>query len=89
MDLQLKSVTTEKAPPANNATYLAGLLDGKGKAELLTADDKNASGVKKYQQPLTANDTFNLRLAIAAPQGALLTAGEYVSTVTVDCVSPI
>ena len=89
VDLQLQSVNANQAPAANNATYQAALLDGNGKAELLSADDKKASGLKKYQQPLTTNDTFNLRLAIAAPQGALLTAGNYVSTVTVDCLSPI
>ena len=54
-----------------------------------TSFNTNASGLKRYAQPLVTTDTFSMRLAIAAPKGGMLTAGNYVSTVTVDCLSPI
>ena len=56
---------------------------------MLQASNTNASGLKRYAQPLVTTDTFSMRLAIAAPKGGMLTAGNYVSTVTVDCLSPI
>lgn len=89
VDLQLKSVSVDEAPTGTNATYQASLLEGNGKASVLDATNSKASGLKRYNQPLVASDTFTMRLAIAAPQGAVLTAGNYISTVTVDCLSPI
>jgi hypothetical protein len=87
--LQLRSITVDSAPTGNNGTYQAGLVDGSSKDEVLQASDQQASGLKRYAQPLQASNNFSMRLAIAAPQGAMLTAGNYVSTVTVDCLSPI
>ena len=89
VDLQLRSITVDSAPKGSNGTYQAGLVEGSSKDEVLQASDSKASGLKRYAQPLVATDNFSMRLAIAAPQGAMLTAGSYVSTVTVDCLSPI
>jgi hypothetical protein len=89
VDLQLRTVTVDTAPTGTNATYLAGLLETSSNTEVLQANNVNGSGLRRYAQPLVANDTFTMRLAIAAPQGAVLRAGDYVSTVTVDCLAPI
>jgi hypothetical protein len=89
VDLQLRSVTVDKAPDGSNGSYQAGLVEAASKAEVLQASNTNASGLKRYAQPLVTTDTFSMRLAIAAPKGGMLTAGNYVSTVTVDCLSPI
>lgn len=89
VDLQLRSVTINDAPVGTNATYQAKLVEGAGNAEVLEANNTNSSALKRYTQPLVATDNFSMRLAIAAPSGAVLTAGNYVSTVTVDCLSPI
>lgn len=89
VDLQLKNINIDAAPAGNNATYQATLIDGNGNNSVLEATNTKASGLKRYNQPLVASDTFTMRLAIAAPQGGILTAGNYVSTVTVDCLSPI
>lgn len=89
VDLQLRSVTIDNAPPGSNGNYQAGLVEGASNAEVLQASNANGSGLKRYAQPLVTTDTFRMRLAIAAPTGAMLTAGDYVSTVTVDCLSPI
>lgn len=89
VDLQLRSVIADNAPTGTNATYQAALVETAANAEVLQASNTKGSSIKRYAQPLVANDTFMMRLAIAAPQGAVLSAGDYVSTVTVDCVSPI
>lgn len=89
VDLQLRSITIDSAPTGGNATYQAGLVEATSKSEVLQASESKASGLKRYAQPLATTDNFSMRLTIAAPQGAMLTAGKYVSTVTVDCLSPI
>lgn len=86
--LQLRSVTIDSAPTGANGSYVAGLHDGASGGVLLTATNANASTVKDYAEPLTSTNTFKMRLNIEAPTGSTLTAGNYVSTVTVDCLSP-
>lgn len=86
--LQLRQVKVDEQPQGSTGVYEAALLDEARKQDLVVASAAQASQASKFSAPLVEKDQFRLRLQITPRSGELLTAGNYVTTVTVDCISP-
>ena len=85
--LQLRQVEVNTAP-ANTASYAwnAGLLVNNG-AGITSSTQERPSAVVPYANGLTARDDFQMTLAVSAPEGVLMAQGNYVATVTTDCIA--
>lgn len=88
VQLQLRQVQIN-ASPANTANYTwaAGLQVNNG-AQITSSTQAGASAVIPYANGLTANDDFQMSLAVSAPQGVLMAQGTYTALVTTDCIAP-
>lgn len=85
-NLQLRAVQVDYAPTGNNASYELQLKDEDQNQYILTSTPANASGWWSYDQPLTSNDKYRMRLRVTAPTGQILSAGYYAVTATTDCI---
>ena len=85
--LQLRQVQINARPGnATNYSWAAGLRVNNG-VQLASATQDGASAVIPYADGLTPNDDFQMTLAIRAPEGVLMAQGNYVATVTTDCIA--
>jgi hypothetical protein len=88
VQLQLRQVQINAAPAnTGNYTWNAGLQVNNG-AQVTSATQAGASAVIPYANGLTANDDFQMTLAVSAPQGTLMAQGTYTALVTTDCIAP-
>lgn len=88
VSLQLRQVQVEEQPQGSTGVYEAALKDEVRNQDLVVASAAQASQANAFSAPLMEKDQFRLRLQISPRSGELLTAGNYVTTVTVDCISP-
>ena len=87
VSLQLRAVEIVGAPSAaSNYNWAAGLKVNNG-AQVAQATQNNASSAVPYANGLTANDDFQMTLAIANG-GNMLAQGTYIAQVTTDCIAP-
>lgn len=85
--LQLRQVAINAAPESTgNYTWNAGLKVNNG-AQITSATQAGASAVIPYANGLTANDDFQMTLAVNAPANVLMAQGTYTATVTTDCIA--
>lgn len=85
--LQLRQVDINAAPAnTSNYTWNAGLKVNNG-AQITSATQAGASAVIPYANGLTANDDFQMTLAVNAPANVLMAQGTYTATVTTDCIA--
>lgn len=85
--LQLRQVQINSQPAqANNYNFNAGLKIYNGN-EIASATQEAMSQVIPYAKGLTANDDFQMTLTISAPKDTLMAQGQYVATVTTDCIA--
>lgn len=85
--LQLRQVQINASPAnATNYNWDAGLRENNG-VQLASATQEGASAVLPYANGLTANDDFQMTLSVRAPEGVLMAQGNYVATVTTDCIA--
>lgn len=84
--LQLRQVQVVAAPEnTGNYAWNAGLRVNNG-AQLASATQAGGSATVGYPNGLTANDDFQMTLAVSAPQNVLMRQGTYTAIVTTDCV---
>lgn len=88
VQLQLRQVQINAAPAnTGNYTWAAGLQVNNG-AQITSSTQAGASAIIPYANGLTANDDFQMSLAVSAPQGTLMAQGTYTALVTTDCIAP-
>lgn len=88
VQLQLRQVQINAAPAnTGNYTWAAGLQVNNG-AQITSSTQAGASAIIPYANGLTANDDFQMSLAVSAPQGVLMAQGTYTALVTTDCIAP-
>jgi hypothetical protein len=88
VSLQLRQIKVDGQPVGSTGVYEAALKDEIKNQDLVVASAAQASSASKFASPLMDKDQFRLRLRITPQKGEMLTAGEYLTTVTVDCISP-
>jgi hypothetical protein len=87
VSLQLRAVEIVGAPSGSESyNWAAGLRVNNG-AQLAQATQNGASSAVPYANGLTANDDFQMTLAIANG-GNMLAQGTYIANVTTDCIAP-
>lgn len=88
VQLQLRQVQINAAPAnTGNYTWNAGLRVNNG-AQITGSTQAGASAVIPYANGLTANEDFQMTLAVSAPAGTLMAQGVYTALVTTDCIAP-
>lgn len=88
VQLQLRQVAIQASPAGTgNYTWAAGLQVNNG-AQVTSSTQAGASAIIPYANGLTANDDFQMTLAVSAPQGVLMAQGTYTALVTTDCIAP-
>lgn len=85
--LQLRQVQINTKPQnANNYSFDAGLKIYNS-SEIASANQDGMSQVIPYANGLTTKDDFQMTLTISAPKDTLMAQGQYVATVTTDCIA--
>jgi hypothetical protein len=88
VQLQLRQVQIN-ASPANTGNYTwNGVLKVNNGANVASSTQAGASAVVPYPNGLTANEDFQMSLAVSAPAGTLMAQGNYVALLTTDCIAP-